>query len=216
MNKLFTVGLAASTAASVEELRSLLADLPLELVPFEDLVPDPPSIAAHSETLEANAASRARNAANLSRCVVLVAESGLEVESLGGRPGVQSARYAHGLATDAENNAALLRDLAGVPTEQRGARFRTVLALARPGVTETPVLTEGTCEGVILNAEQGSGVGYDPLFALRGLAGRTLAEIDSDERAKHGHFSRAVIEMRPALIRLINELLSQVERVATG
>ena len=131
--------------------------------------------------------------------LVLADDSGLEVDALGGAPGVRSARYAadSGLVdspdandnTDVWNNMVLLQTLAGVPAEKRAARYRCVLVAARDGL---PVHTaEGTVEGVILEAPRGTGgFGYDPLFYLLELD-RTMAEIDLETKLSLSHRGRA-------------------------
>jgi XTP/dITP diphosphohydrolase len=131
--------------------------------------------------------------------LVLADDSGLEVDALGGSPGVRSARYAadSGLVdspdandnTDVWNNMVLLQTLAGVPAEKRAARYRCVLVAARDGL---PVHTaEGTVEGVILEAPRGTGgFGYDPLFYLLELD-RTMAEIDLETKLSLSHRGRA-------------------------
>jgi XTP/dITP diphosphohydrolase len=131
--------------------------------------------------------------------VVLADDSGLEVDALGGAPGVYSARFAadvgfpnpRGLSKDEHNNAYLLDQLRGVPEEKRTARYKCVLALARDGAP-LPHQGSGTVEGVILTAPRGNaGFGYDPLFFLPEL-GRTMAEISLDERLRFSHRSRAL------------------------
>jgi XTP/dITP diphosphohydrolase len=139
-------------------------------------------------------------------------DSGLEVDALGGRPGVRSRRFAHERATDAENNAALLREL--TESNGRAARFRCVLALATPFDSEV-ITVEGVCEGSILQAPRGSGgFGYDPLFVLAGADGRALAELSELEKNAVSHRGRAALALRPKLVELLNELLDGAERVA--
>jgi XTP/dITP diphosphohydrolase len=128
--------------------------------------------------------------------LVLADDSGLEVDALGGAPGVHSARYAAavvGNASDAENNARLLHEMENVPDAQRGARFVCVIAAARDG--RTVVTTRGEVEGVILRQPRGTyGFGYDPLFYLPKL-GKTMAELTPEEKAKVSHRGRAFREL---------------------
>lgn len=134
--------------------------------------------------------------------LVIADDSGLEVDALGGEPGVRSARYAadtgfrvDGASTDETNNLLLLRSLAGVPPGKRQARYRCVIAAARNGVCLRT--GEGTVEGEILTAPRGTGgFGYDPLFYIPAL-GKSMAEIDlaTKHRISHrGHALRALLE----------------------
>lgn len=127
-------------------------------------------------------------------------DSGLEVEALGGGPGVQTRRYAGPDATDADNNAKLLRSLAGLPPERRGARYVCVLALARP---DAPIVTRrGTCRGRIATGPRGiAGFGYDPIFEPAGEppGGRTFGLYSDEEKGRISHRARAAARMRRVL-----------------
>lgn len=138
--------------------------------------------------------------------VVLADDSGLEVDALGGRPGVHSARFAAldtgqpGNSSDAENNAKLLRLLAGVPAEQRRARFRCAVALVpvwiKDDAGEAAQVFEGVCEGWIDVAPRGEcGFGYDPLFVPEGM-NRTFAELGEAEKNRLSHRARALAQVR--------------------
>ena len=146
--------------------------------------------------------------------LTLADDSGLEVDALGGRPGVRSARFAHERATDAENNAALLAALAEVEPEQRvGAlplRARLVDPWAPPGVL--PLVVDGSLRRLDRpRASRRGGFGYDPLFLLAGDS-RTMAELDDDEKNAVSHRARAVQALRP----LLASLLEQRTRDATS
>lgn len=126
--------------------------------------------------------------------LVLADDSGLEVDSLGGAPGVRSARYAasgeHGNSSDEENNARLLADLAAVTTKHRSARFVCVIAAARDGCTVATF--RGEAEGSILHVTRGAGgFGYDPLFLVPQL-GKSFAELSAEEKAAVSHRGRAL------------------------
>jgi len=124
-------------------------------------------------------------------------DSGLEVDALGGAPGVTSARFAGPDAGDAENNARMLAELDGLPPARRGARFRCVLALVEGAGREEVV--EGTCPGTILDAPRGSeGFGYDPLFLPDGET-RSFAELPHDVKNSISHRGRAVGALRAML-----------------
>ena len=154
-----------------------------------------PQVVEDGETFEANAIKKAEAySKHAPGEVVLADDSGLEVDALGGAPGVHSARYAaaegeHGNASDERNNAKLLRELTGVPAEKRTARFVCVIALARDGKLLQDF--RGEAEGFILDAPRGAqGFGYDPLF-FSPEAGKTFAELEPEEKAKYSHRGQA-------------------------
>lgn len=181
------------------EYRELLGNLPLEFLTLDDV-----GIAHDVEETGAsfaeNARLKAQSYAEQSGLVTLADDSGLEVDALGGEPGVRSRRYAGENKTDAERNAYLLGRLRGVPREQRSARFRCVIAIADPrGEVWT---SEGTCEGRIAFDERGThGFGYDPVFivAPRGVR---MAELDPAEKNRISHRGRAAAGAREILARL--------------
>src|SRR5262249_10386976 len=144
------------------------------------------------------------------RRLTLADDSGIEVDSLGGTPGVRSARYAGEHATDEENNQKLLRELSTVPWELRTARFRCVLALAEPGAATRPGTgTFGVCEGRLALATRGpSGFGYDPLFVAEGDT-LTFAELDAVEKNLRRYRSVAARAMAPLLKNIASKLLSR-------
>lgn len=169
-------------------------------------------------TFVGNARKKAREVAAATGWPALADDSGLEVDALGKRPGVWSARYAAeaaaaapGLGKEAAGIRRLLDELASVGAtapEERRARFRAVLVLVDPegplGADE--LVAEGTCEGVIAEAPRGSGgFGYDPVFVVPAL-GRTFAELGSAAKAELGHRGRAMAAMRPQLLAYVAKL----------
>ena len=133
----------------------------------------------------------------------LADDSGLEVDALGGRPGVRSARYAGEDATDAENNQKLLEALRDVPDAQRTARFRCAIALVDANGREV-ALVEGTCEGRIGREPKGShGFGYDPLFMPDGFT-QTIAELGPETKDQISHRAKAAAKLVPVLRQLRN------------
>jgi XTP/dITP diphosphohydrolase len=209
---MLTLVLATENLGKLSELRALLADLPIDVIGMADVLPQSFSVAETGQTFEENAVLKARAVCQATGLIAVADDSGLEVDALGGRPGVRSRRFAHERATDAENNAALLRELTEIET--REARFRCVLALATPYDSQ-PRTVEGICEGSILRAPRGSGgFGYDPLFVLSGADGRALAELSEDEKNAISHRGRAAQALRPLLLRTLNELLDSAERIA--
>jgi XTP/dITP diphosphohydrolase len=189
------VVLASFNAGKLREMRALLAHVAVDLVPLSDW-PGAALPAEGRQSYADNATRKAMAAARLTGCVAIADDSGLEVDALGGAPGVESARFG-GALTDAERCALLLARLQGVPVDRRGARFRCVIAVAHPdGRVETD---EGSVEGLIATAPRGSaGFGYDPVFYYPPLA-RTFAELDPEDKARVSH--RAVA-LRKAARRL--------------
>jgi XTP/dITP diphosphohydrolase len=213
MASLLSIVIATTNEGKLTELRALLADLPVQLLSVKDVLGDAPTINETGVTFDQNALAKARAICDATSLYALADDSGLEVEALDGRPGVRSARFAHERATDAENNAALLRELEAVADAGRAAKFRCVLALASPWSKDHVETVEGSCEGVIARAPRGSGgFGYDPLFIVPELGNRVMAELSEDEKNGISHRARAVRALRPVLTRIIEERLREVER----
>jgi XTP/dITP diphosphohydrolase len=191
-----TLVLATLNPAKGRELVELLGDVAFEV----RLLREWPGATAPEETADShagNALLKARAAAAHTGCLVLADDSGLEVDALGGAPGLRSARYGGPGLDDAGRVRLLLEALRGVPAARRVARFRCVIAIAAPGGAER--LAEGTVEGVIAEAPRGSGgFGYDPVFFYPPL-GRTLAELTEREKARVGHRGLAVAAARRLL-----------------
>jgi len=161
-----------------------------------------PEVVEDADTFAGNAAKKAREVSLITQLPALADDSGLEVDALGGAPGVLSARYAGAGHDDAANNAKLLVALTGVSAERRTARFRAALALADvSGVLGDRVLAaDGACEGVILTAPRGTGgFGYDPLFFAPEL-GMTFAEAGVGSKSQLSHRARAMAAMKPQLL----------------
>jgi XTP/dITP diphosphohydrolase len=215
MHELLTIVLATSNHGKIQELRALLADLPVQFLSASEVLGEQPSIVEDGATFEANALIKARAVARATRTLALADDSGLEVDALGGRPGVRSARFAHERATDAENNAALLRELENIEEGARGARFRCVLALVNPWHESDVHVADGSCEGSIARAPRGNGgFGYDPLFVVAGHEGKAMAELSEDDKNRVSHRARAVSALRGILLKLVNERLDETERIA--
>ena len=180
-----------------------------ELIDLDDVGIDAEAI-EDGETFEANASKKARFFAALSGLPTLADDSGLEVDALGGGPGVRTRRYAGENATDYENNVKLLGALAGIEAARRGARYRCVLALALPEVRGpkgglTVRLARGTCGGRIAVAPKGSGgFGYDPIFepAVEPPGGRTLGEWTAEAKNRISHRGKAARRMHRTLVDL--------------
>lgn len=193
---------ATTNPNKVAELREMLAGLPIELVTPADAGAADLDVEESGETFEENALLKARAFAARTGLLTLADDSGLEVATLGGRPGVRSARFAGEGANAAANNALLLRELERATGPHR-ARFRCALALVDPKTPDAPVVVEGRCEGAVTFEPRGSnGFGYDPLFVPDAKGGRTMAELTSAEKHAISHRGRAYAALRPTLERL--------------
>jgi XTP/dITP diphosphohydrolase len=194
--------IATGNAGKLKELRELLAELPVEIVSQRDLaIPDADETGL---SFVENAILKARHAAQLSGLPALADDSGLAVDILGGAPGIYSARYSGEGATDAGNNAKLLRELqpfrGGAPLT---ARFICVLAYMRHASDPTPIICEGVWEGEILEAPRGAqGFGYDPLFWVPGQ-GMASAELPREIKNGLSHRGQALRLLRQRLSGLI-------------
>jgi XTP/dITP diphosphohydrolase len=199
--------LATRNRGKIREFRQICADLPgLRLLSPDD-VPGLPEVVEDGTTFEANASKKAREIARASGHYALADDSGLEVDVLGGRPGVYSARYAGDHASDEDNNQRLIAELRALalPIERRTARYRVVLALVAPErpFFIGPHLERGSCEGRIRLEPSGEGgFGYDPYFEVEGY-GRTMAELAADEKNRISHRGQAMRGMRAFLQRLL-------------
>jgi XTP/dITP diphosphohydrolase len=177
---------ATTNRGKIAEFGALLRDRGIGILSLLDF-PDMPPVPEDGETFVENALAKARAACTFTGLPALADDSGLEVDALGGLPGIRSARFA---PASGERNEKLLAMMRDVPPERRTARFVCALALARPDGFEWTV-TE-TCEGLITDAPRGSeGFGYDPLFLYPPL-GRTFAEIPLAEKNRFSHRGRAL------------------------
>jgi XTP/dITP diphosphohydrolase len=183
--------LATNNEGKVREYKSMLQDLPFELVSLAE-AGIKTEVDEVGESLEENARLKATVLARESRLLTLADDSGLEVDALGGEPGRLSARYAGEGASDRDRVNYLLSRLRGVPSEKRSARFRCVIAIATPGGKVE--LCSGECRGLITTTPRGEhGFGYDPIFFLPGL-GKTMAELPLEEKNRVSHRGQAARE----------------------
>lgn len=198
-----SVVVATANKNKVRELKTLLEDLPLELVSVAQLTGRRIEVVEDGLTFEDNARKKARGYAAALAMPALADDSGLEVDALGGDPGVRSARYAGEEVTDADNTRKLLSQLAalGDSVGPRTARFRCVLSLYDPTQPDRLVEGTGSCEGFIAPAPRGQGgFGYDPVFIVRDVPGdRTMAELSEEEKNRVSHRARAALDLRQAL-----------------
>ena len=191
--------LATANRGKLHEIQALLAGLPLRLLIPADLGLSL-QVAETGDSYAVNAALKATAFARLAGMLALADDSGLEVDALGGLPGVRSARFSPlPGATDADRRSYLLEQLAGIPRPWT-AHFHCTVALAEADGEIT--YFEGDCPGEIIPAERGTnGFGYDPIFLLPEL-GHTMAELSTDEKNQLSHRARAIKAAIPTLRRL--------------
>lgn len=183
-----TLVLASANPHKVEELRQLLNELGVTLRSSADY-PDMHEVIEDRETLEGNAIKKATEVHEHAGLPAIADDTGLEVDALGGRPGVYSARYAGEEATYEDNVEKLLSELKEVAPAHRTARFRTVIAFRDGDHTRT---FEGVCEGKIIDEPRGEGgFGYDPVFVPEGFD-ETFAELSSKAKNEISHRGRAI------------------------
>ena len=189
---------ASQNPGKLQEMQFILRDLPIQVISPAEIDIDL-DVKETGKTYAENAALKARAFAEASGLLSLGDDSGLEVDALGGEPGLYSARYAPGAdANDADRRAFLLKNLEASPRPWT-ARFRATIAIAQPrGEIE---FTEGICEGEIIPEERGAGgFGYDPIFYLAEL-GLTMAELSEDKKNKLSHRAKALEKAKAFLLR---------------
>jgi XTP/dITP diphosphohydrolase len=189
--------LATRNKHKIEEIKTILSDLPLEVLTLNNF-PDVPPLKEEGMTFQENSLQKARTVYEHTKILALADDSGLEVFYLNGRPGVISARYAGDGATDEANNRKLLDQMLGVAPRRRRAQFRAVLTLQGDGTVET---TEGICSGTLAESPRGTnGFGYDPIFLPAGFS-RTYAELTAAEKNTISHRAKALAAMKDVLRR---------------
>jgi XTP/dITP diphosphohydrolase len=193
--------IATMNEGKLREYERLLADVPgLELETMASL-PKPVDVVEDRDTFRGNAIKKAIEIAAVAGMPCLADDSGLEVDALGARPGVYSARYAGEGATDAENNLKLLDELSGTADELRTARFRCAIVIVDGSGVELAT-AEGACEGRIGREPRGAqGFGYDPLFMPDGYT-QTMAELGPETKNEISHRAKAAAKLVPLLRQL--------------
>ena len=190
--------LASGNPGKLQELSALLSDLGYELhaqAEFNVL-----EVAETGTTFVENAIIKARHAATVTGLPALADDSGIEVDALDGAPGVYSARFSGPNASDAENNALLVEKLSDIPPRQRSARYRAVIVLMRRASDPSPLICEGSWEGIIqLEPAGDGGFGYDPYFFLPDR-GCTSAQLGAAEKNRLSHRGKALAELKRKLV----------------
>lgn len=195
--------IATRNGGKIRELSALLSNLPLRLRHLSEF-PEIAEVEETGQTFAANAELKARLYSRQANLWTLADDSGLEVDALGGRPGVLSARYGGANATDAERNARLLAELNLAHDQPRTARFICAIALYEPE-TGTSKIFEGDCEGRIIDHPRGErGFGYDPLFVPAGYP-YTFGELPDELKQQISHRARALAAVRVYLKGLFSQ-----------
>lgn len=185
---------ASRNPHKAEQVRLLLPRV--DLVPLEDVAPDL-ELEEPFDTFEANALAKARAVVKATGIPAIADDSGIEVDALGGAPGVRSARFAGEDATDAANNSKLVSQLAEVPESERTCRYRCVAVYVSPDGTE--LVADGRAEGrVVLEPRGDLGFGYDPHVVPEGET-RTMGEIPLEEKLRFSHRGKAFRALREIL-----------------
>ena len=191
--------MATGNQGKLREMKELLADLPVEILSLKDFaeIPEPVEDGA---TFEANSLLKARYYMEKTGCAAMADDSGLEVEALGGAPGVHSARFAGQHGDDEANNEKLLSELRQRNLSESVAAHRCVLSYVGPDGRE--LTASGSCEGIVKEPRRGeNGFGYDPYFYVTegAFAGRTMAELTLAEKGTISHRARAMAKLKELL-----------------
>lgn len=180
----------------MREIRSALRGLGFQICGLMDFA-NVPEVDEDGESFAENGLKKARFYSQFFGKLTIADDSGLEVDALGGKPGIYSARYAGIRALDQENRKKLLKELEGIPISRRGAGFKCVMAMVSPDGREA--LTEGSCRGRIGFKEIGKkGFGYDPIFILT-RHGKTMAQLSLEEKDRVSHRGKALRKLRKLL-----------------
>lgn len=189
--------LASGNPGKLREISAILGDLGYQLSPQSDF--NVSEVAETGTTFVENAIIKARHAAIQTGLPAVADDSGIEVDALGGAPGVYSARFAGAQADDDSNNALLVEKLKSVPVAERSARYRAVIVFMRHGADPSPLICEGSWEGVIQLQPSGKGgFGYDPYFYLPEQA-CSSAELSAAEKNRLSHRGQALVELKRKL-----------------
>lgn len=189
--------IATRNKGKKREIQGMLKGVAADIVGLPDLEIDIPQVVEDGKTFRQNAIKKALTFSLYSQEMVLAEDSGLAVDSIGGKPGIRSARFAHTNATDEENNTKLLSLMKNIPARKRQATFVCVAALAENGNLLGTV--EGKCPGIIGFGPKGkNGFGYDPLFTPKGYQ-ETFAELEASVKNKISHRGKAIEKMKAIL-----------------
>ncbi|MDH5544654.1 MAG: RdgB/HAM1 family non-canonical purine NTP pyrophosphatase [Gammaproteobacteria bacterium] len=182
--------LASGNRGKVREIQAILANRHIEVVPQSDF--NVPEAEENGLSFVENALIKARNAARITGLPAIADDSGLCVDALQGKPGIYSARYAGPQCDDQDNNALLLRELGGIPREQRGASFQCAIVYVRHADDPVPLIAQAGWKGFITESAEGeNGFGYDPLFYVEAYQ-CTSAQLDPQQKNRISHRGQAL------------------------
>jgi len=194
--------LATGNKGKLAEFQHLLESLPFDILPQSDF--EVPEAVEDGLSFVENALIKARHASHLTDLPAIADDSGLEVDALNGAPGIYSSRFSGENATDRQNNLRLLSLLQEVPREQRTARFHCLLVFLRHAEDPTPLICQGTWEGLIgFTPEGDNGFGYDPLFYIPELD-CSSAQLGKEEKNRISHRAKAMALLQERLVSLYN------------
>ena len=202
MDLLHGILLATSNKGKLEEIKQILGNMVnLKFYTLADVKSENFDVEENGATFRENAFIKAKTYAEKFGFVTLADDSGLEVDHLKGAPGVRSARYAASGAKDSDLYNKILKELNGVPSEKRTARFKCAICLYDPKDSSC-VFSEGICEGTIATKPSGrNGFGYDPIFIPFGYEPKTIAELESEIKNSISHRGRALLTLKSKLLR---------------
>ena len=199
--------LASHNWNKFSEMEEILRKMPIELITLNEFQ-EIGEIIEDGKTLKENAFIKARTVHNLTNLPAISDDTGLEVDTLGGGPGIYSARYAGENCSYSDNVNKLLDEMKNIPPERRSARFRTVIAYVDDNME---LATEGTVEGIIADMPKGfDGFGYDPVFYIPNIK-KTYAEMSINEKNKISHRGKAVKNMQALLQSHLPKIFHQME-----
>ncbi len=189
--------IATTNQGKLREIKELLMDLNLNITSLKDY-PNAPEIIEDGQTFAQNAFKKASIISAYTKKMTIGEDSGLEIEALGNEPGIYSARFSGPNATDAKNNQKMLRSLRGLPSKERGARYRCAVSIVDDSQEMASV--SGVCSGVITGKARGAnGFGYDPYFLIARYQ-QTFGELDPCVKARISHRARAFKKVKKVLI----------------
>ena len=202
--------LATHNEDKCAEMTAILNELPIQLLSLEDF-PEIGEIEENGSSLEENALIKARTVHSITKLLSLADDTGLEVDVLGGKPGVFSARYAGEYCSYSDNVHKLLKDMENIPKDMRRAYFKTVIAVVGENME---LVSEGVVEGMITTKPKGvGGFGYDPVFYVPNK-GKTYSEMEMTEKNQISHRAKAIQNMTKLLQSRYPKTFHQMEDIA--
>ena len=202
--------LATHNRDKCAEMEAIMKDMPIQLLTLNEF-PEIEEIIEDGKTLEENAFIKAKTVHKLTNLPAIADDTGLEVDAIGGMPGIYSARYAGENCSYSDNVNKLLKEMANIPPKKRSALFRTAIAYVDENMELT---TEGVVEGIIIDVMKGiDGFGYDPVFYMPGMK-KTYAEMSMNEKNQISHRGKAVKNMKILLQSRLPQIFQQMEDIA--